>query len=81
MLKELYCRPGWFPGSGFPHSANISKYKAIQVPKDSEEIEEIFCQKYLDKLPENYIWKIITSREPVYRSQEDFHDEFDIIKD
>jgi hypothetical protein len=72
-MNETFCRPKWFSPSA------ETKYKAIQVPKDSNEVEDVFATKHLDSLSENYVWKIITSREPVYRSQQDFNEQFNIV--
>jgi len=79
-MNELFCRPKWY-AENVTYPDGLNKYKAIQIPKDGQEAEEIFDPTYLEHLPEGYVWKIITHREPVYRSQEDFSEQFDIVRD
>ena len=76
-MKEVFCRPKWY-GINFPNLPE-TKYKAVQIVKDSVEAGEVFIQKYLNGLPDDFVWKIITHREPVYRSNEDLMNEFDIV--
>ena len=77
--KEVLCRPKWY-GADFPcPNADLTKYKAVQVLKDSKEALNVFNEKWLNDLPEDFIWKIITSRELVFRSNEEFLEEFNIL--
>jgi len=76
---EVLCRPKWY-GAGFPMpNADLTKYKAIQISKHSKEAQEVFNEKYLNDLPENFIWKIITISGLVFRSNEEFIEEFHIL--
>jgi hypothetical protein len=80
-MNEVFCRPKWY-GVDFPplSSSELTKFKVIKILKDSPEAREIFRQKYLDDLPEDYVWKILTNRESVYRSNADFIEEFNILE-
>ena len=78
MSKTCYCRPKWWD-EALMNRPDTRNYKAIQVPKDSEEVEDIFASKYLDELPEDYVWKIVVSNGYVHRSNKDFQDEFIIL--
>ena len=76
---EIFCRPKWY-GVDFPcPNADLTKYKAIMIFKYNKEAQEIFTEKWLNDLPEDFIWKIITSRGLVFRSNEEFKEEFNIL--
>jgi len=79
-MNEVFCRPKWY-GADFPlPSSELTQFKAIKVAKDSPEVKKIFQQKYLNNLPEDFVWKISTHREPVYTSNTDFVEEFNILE-
>ena len=78
MKNDVYCRPKWW-GKDFPYPNDATKYKAIQVPKDLYAVADVFNQKYIDSIPEEFVWKIITRVGCVWRSDKDFKEEFNVL--
>jgi len=72
-ITVCLCYPNWYTSDG-------TRYKAIQVSKQDDEIKAQFNQDYLDDLPEKYVWKIITHSKCVYKSNKDFRNEFIIVE-
>ena len=77
MNDVVLCRPKWW-GKDFPYPDNIGHYKATKVPKNTDDVENVFNQKYIDSLPEDFVWKIETRVGYVWRSNEDFKEEFNV---
>lgn len=90
--EQILCRPKWYgkdaDGKSFlddgksplAERVNPIKYTAVKVSKEEKGVKSIFYPEALDKLPEDFVWMIITSEQLVWRTNAEFLNDFDVVQ-